>query len=87
MKKNSQHQSSSQDNNDITSNEQFAIEERRRQVASLLAQSRTDTEIAEKLGVNQSTISRDIQALREASGQFIKDLAKSDLVFSYQQFI
>jgi DNA-binding NarL/FixJ family response regulator len=37
----------------------FKIEERRRQVASLLAQSITESEIAQKLSVDQSTISRD----------------------------
>ena len=38
---------------------QFKVEERRRKVASLLSQSMSETEIAEKLNVNQSTISRD----------------------------
>lgn len=66
---------------------ELAIIERHRQVASLLAQSRNETEIANQLKVSQSTISRDIQALREASGRFLQDLAKSDLVFSYQQSI
>jgi IS30 family transposase len=42
----------------------FKIEERRRKVASLLAQSMTETEIAEKLSVDQSTISRDVKALK-----------------------
>lgn len=45
----------------------FKIEERRRQVASLLAQSMTESEIAQELGVDQSTISRDIKALKELS--------------------
>jgi IS30 family transposase len=40
----------------------FKIEERRKQVASLLAQSMTESEIAQKLNVDQSTISRDIKA-------------------------
>jgi DNA-binding NarL/FixJ family response regulator len=44
---------------------QFKIEERRRQVVSLLAQSMTETEIAEKLNVDQSTISRDVKALKK----------------------
>jgi DNA-binding transcriptional ArsR family regulator len=64
---------------------QLAMAERRRQVASLLAQSRTETEIALALGVHQSTVSRDVQALREESGRFVQELAKSELVFSYQQ--
>ena len=42
----------------------FKIEERRRQIASLLAQSITETEIAKKLNVDQSTISRDIKGDR-----------------------
>jgi Trp operon repressor len=48
----------------------FKIEERRRKVASLLAQSMTETEIAQELNVDQSTISRDINALKELSQQF-----------------
>jgi IS30 family transposase len=65
----------------------FKIEERRRQVASLLAQSITETEIAKKLNVDQSTISRDIKALKEMSQQFVFDLAKSDLAYYYKQSI
>lgn len=63
----------------------FAIEERRRQVASLLARSLTQTEIARQLGVDQSTISDDVKALRLMSQRFIYDLAKSDLGFYYKQ--
>jgi IS30 family transposase len=65
----------------------FKIEERRRQVASLLAQSITESEIAKKLNVDQSTISRDIKALKQMSQQFVFDLAKSDLAYHYQQCI
>ena len=65
----------------------FKIEERRRQVASLLAQSITESEIARKLNVDQSTISRDIKALKQMSQQFVFDLAKSDLAYQYQQCI
>jgi IS30 family transposase len=63
----------------------FKIEERRRKVASLLAQSMTETEIAQELNVDQSTISRDVKALKELSQQFIYDLAKSDLAYYYKQ--
>jgi HTH domain len=38
-----------------------------------------EPEIAEQLNLNQSTISRDIKALKEMSQQFVFDLAKSDL--------
>jgi IS30 family transposase len=65
----------------------FKIEERRRKVASLLAQSVTESEIAKKLNVDQSTISRDIKALKQMSQQFVFDLAKSDLAYQYQQCI
>jgi IS30 family transposase len=50
-------------NNDHN-NSRFKIEERRRKVASMLAQSMTETEIAEQLNVDQSTISRDVKALK-----------------------
>jgi predicted transcriptional regulator len=67
----------------------FKIEERRRKVSSLLAQSMTmtETEIAQELKVDQSTISRDVKALKELSHQFIYDLAKSDLAYYYKQCI
>jgi DNA-binding transcriptional ArsR family regulator len=65
----------------------FHLEERRRQVASLLAQSMTEQEIADKLGVDRSTISRDIKILKLLSQRFVFDLAKSDLVYHYKQCI
>jgi IS30 family transposase len=65
----------------------FKIEERRKKVASLSAQSMTETEIAQELNVDQSTISRDIKALKELSQQFVYDLAKSDLSYYYKQSI
>jgi IS30 family transposase len=65
----------------------FKIEERRKKVASLSAQSMTETEIAQELNIDQSTISRDIKALKELSQQFVYDLAKSDLSYYYKQSI
>jgi len=56
----------------------FHLEERRRQVASMLAQSMTEQEIADKLAADRSTISRDIKVLKELSQQFVFDLAKSE---------
>jgi IS30 family transposase len=56
----------------------FKIEARRRKVASMLSQSMTETEIAEELNIDQSTICRDVRALEEMSQQFVFDLAKSD---------
>jgi hypothetical protein len=65
----------------------YKIEDRRRKVASLLAQSMTEIEIAKKLKVDQSTVSRDIKVLKQMSQQFVYDLAKSDLAYCYKQCI
>jgi transposase len=65
----------------------FKIEERRRKVRSLLAEGNTEDDIAKLLGVGQATISRDITALKEDSRNYIYDLAKTDLAYSYQQCI
>ena len=56
-------------------------------VATMLAQSMTETEIAQELKVDQSTISRDIKVLKLLSQRFVFDLAKSDLAYYYKQCI
>jgi hypothetical protein len=63
------------------------VELRRKQVSALLAQAVTEEEIAQKLNVDQSTISRDIKHLKLVSQKFVYDLAKSDLAFYYKQSI
>ena len=65
----------------------YEIEERRRKVATLLAQSMTETEIVQELKVDQSTISQDIKALKALSQRFLFDLTKSDLAHYYKQSI
>ena len=55
------------------------IKARREQVASLLSRSLNEAEIANHLGVDQSTISRDIKILKQTAQGFVFDLAKSDL--------
>src|SRR5687768_9297015 len=65
----------------------FKIEDRRRRVASMLAQSMTESEIARQLDVDQSTVSRDVKVLKEISQRFVYDLAKSDLAYYYKQCI
>ena len=62
----------------------FNIEQRRKNVASLLAQSLNETQIAQTLQVDQSTISRDISSLKHLSHKFVYDLAKSDLAYCYK---
>jgi hypothetical protein len=64
---------------------QYQIEERRRQVAIMVTQSYTEVEIAAKLGVDNTTISKDIKALKLISQQFIYDITKSDFTFYYKQ--
>lgn len=66
-------------------NSKFAVEERRRQLSSLLARAKNETECAIELGVSQGTISNDIKALKEMSQQFVFDLARSDLAHYYRQ--
>jgi IS30 family transposase len=63
------------------------VELRRKKVASLIAMAVNEEEIAEKLNVDQSTISRDIKHLKVVSQKFVYDLAKSDLAFYYKQSI
>jgi hypothetical protein len=76
------------DNNLSTGNHSFEIEERRRQVAKFMARGNmTQTQIAQQLGSNQSTISDDVKALKEMSQHFIYDLAKSDLAHYFKQSI
>ena len=62
-------------------------EERRRQVAELLQQCLTETEIAKRLNVDQSTVCRDVQHLKEQATQFVYSLAKTELSFFYHQTI
>ncbi len=59
---------------------QHIIEERRRRVTSMVTQSMTEVEIAKKLGVDDTTISKDIKALKLISQQFIYDITKSDFM-------
>jgi len=64
----------------------YYIEERR-EVAQMLAQGHTETEIAQILGVHVSTICRDIKVLKLLSQRFVFDLAKGDLPYYYKQCI
>lgn len=61
------------------------IEDRKREIRSMLARSKTQQEIADKLNVDRTTISKDIKALKQESQQFVHDLSKSDLAFYYEQ--
>ena len=63
----------------------YEIEYRQRQAAIMTAQGMTEIEIAVKLGVDNTTISKDIKALKLISQQFIYDITKSDFTFYYKQ--
>ena len=63
---------------------QYIIEERRRQVATMVMQSMTEVEIAQKLRVDDTTISKDLKALKLISQQFIYDITKSDFTYHYK---
>lgn len=65
----------------------YAIEERRKEVAQMLAQGHSETDIAQLLGVHFSTICRDVKFLKQLSQRFVFDLAKGDLVHYYKQYI
>ena len=64
---------------------QYQIEERRRQVAVMIAQGMSEVDIAAKLGVDNTTISKDVKTLKLISQQFIYDITKSDFSYYYKQ--
>jgi hypothetical protein len=51
----------------------------------MIAQGMTEVEIAAKLGVDNTTISKDIKVLKLISQQFIYDITKSDFTYYYKQ--
>jgi Homeodomain-like domain-containing protein len=65
----------------------YYIEERRKEVAQMLTQGHTESEIAQILHVHVSTICRDVKVLKQISQRFVFDLAKGDLTYYYKQCI
>ena len=65
----------------------YYVEERRKEVAQMLAQGHSETEIAQILRVHVSTICRDVKVLKTLSQRFVFDLAKGDLTYYYKQCI
>jgi IS30 family transposase len=63
------------------------IKERRENTLFLLTKGMKGYEIAEELGVDTSTVSRDIQYLISQSHNFLNSLAKEALPFMYQTSI
>jgi hypothetical protein len=63
------------------------ITERREDVLVLLTKGMKGYEIAKELGVDASTVSRDIQYLISQSHNYLNSLAKETLPFMYQSSI
>jgi hypothetical protein len=63
------------------------IDDRRKQVMTLLSKCFNEDQIAKQLGVDQSTVSRDIKALKAAAQCYVYDLAKSNLAYEYVKTI
>jgi hypothetical protein len=63
------------------------IKERREDVLLLLTKGMKGCEIAKELGVDASTVSRDIQYLISQSHNYLNTLAKETLPFMYQTSI
>ena len=63
------------------------IKERRENTLALLTKGMKGYEIAKELGVDASTVSRDIQYLISQSHNYLNNLAKETLPFMYQTSI
>jgi IS30 family transposase len=68
-------------------NTAVAINERRQKLWTCLTRGMKVYEIAKELGVDHSTISRDIKYLTAQSQNYLNSLAKSTLPFMYQTSI
>jgi transcriptional regulator with XRE-family HTH domain len=62
-------------------------ENRLSQIISLHSKGLTQSEIAQKMGVNQSTISRDLQYLQQEAKKSIWKYLNEDILFEYLRYI
>lgn len=65
----------------------IARENRLSQIITLYSKGLTQSEIAEKMNVNQSTISRDIQYLQQEAKKNIWKYLNEDILFEYLRYI
>jgi DNA-binding transcriptional regulator GbsR (MarR family) len=65
----------------------YLLGKRRKQVASMTVQGLTDLQMAEKLGVDNTTISKDISVLKLQAKQFVYDTKKEGLAYFYKQVL
>lgn len=62
-------------------------ENRLSKIISLYSRGRTQSEIAKELGVDQSTISRDLQLLKQEAKRNIEKYLNEDIVMEYLRYI
>lgn len=65
----------------------YIVNERRKKVRMMLSQGMNETEIASQLGVNQSTISRDVSFIEKECQLGIQDIAKKVFPFEFSKSI
>ena len=74
-------------NNHDELNLELQRENRISQVISLFSKGLTQSEIAEKMEVNQSTVSRDLQLLQQEAKKKIWKYLNEDILFEYLRYI
>src|SRR5215211_5270999 len=65
----------------------MTIEQRRKKVQEMLVMCMKEDDIAKELGVGQTTISRDVRALKARAQKWVYELAKSELAYEYRKSI
>ena len=65
----------------------YLVNERRKNVHLMLSQGMSESEIASKLHVNQSTISRDVTYIDKERQRGIQDIAKKVFPFEFSKSI
>ena len=68
-------------------NNRFVITERREKVHIMLSHGLNESEIAVQLSVGQSTISRDVNAIKKESQRTIKEISKKILPYEFGKSI
>jgi DNA-binding CsgD family transcriptional regulator len=63
------------------------MENRQAKVVALYSRGMTQSEIAEKLGVNQSTISRDLQIIRAQARRQLETYLTRDIPFEFHRYM
>lgn len=60
---------------------------RRSEILKLFSKGFTQTEIAQKLKVNQSTISRDLQEIKKESRKYIENIVCNEIPFEFKRIL